>query len=719
MQKRSRRSKWAWRILGIGSLPGKSRWYHLCSFVSVAWLAGVMLNLRIIYSDGQQDSYSNANLRSGSSLKELEKVRNDGQGSSSGKKAASFETNGRSEVEFTSLANGMSENVALEETELTAVNDCESEKKELFRYTCHSIPPSLSARTLQCKSSSKDALLNLFFPVCNVESPLRSRRKSLPFGSPTTTDSSDVKQGLRDSTCSGVGFSDHVIPTLLDGSETALLQDLNSPDELSGGSSSDQKIINSHPEPPVDEITSQLNGIASDGGRTGSMVEGQQVVTSPLNERNDAVTSAADKIRQEPGLGPYNFASDSKGAKILGNNKDTKGASNILNKDKDKYLRNPCSVENKFVDIELSEETLVVTVVIANYEFYSSNLREFEILGSLDYPTDAWVSLGKFHAENVKVSQKFTLSEPKWVRYLRLQMISHYGSEFYCTLSAVEVYGVDAMELLLQDWIAEEAMSSTSGHPTIGEEMSWKPKPGSNSLLPSHLMDKEESNSMLLKPGAEDFSSEAHRDMLESRGRTVNHIGRQEGGKSNNLDKAHQPIQIQGGRSGLDAVMKLLMQKVKSLEHSQLSINQYLEDQNQKNKVSFRGFGGELSAITEKLHDTRTLITGLTEQLLDMERQREDYKVALETSLSDQLKRLNADFELLRSEVVKLENREMVALLVALFYIIFMVVLHGLRNCFSLLGVSRMERGMMSMCSLFSFLFYFLSCCLVVFVILQ
>ena len=92
-------------------------------------------------------------------------------------------------------------------------------------------------------------------------------------------------------------------------------------------------------------------------------------------------------VRQEPGDGPYNYASDSKGAKVLASNKEAKGASNILNKDKDKYLRTPCSVENKYVDIELAEETLVVTVVIANHEFYSSNVKELELGGSLDYPT--------------------------------------------------------------------------------------------------------------------------------------------------------------------------------------------------------------------------------------------------------------------------------------------------------------------------------------------
>ncbi|KAA8521117.1 hypothetical protein F0562_011730 [Nyssa sinensis] len=158
--------------------------------------------------------------------------------------------------------------------------------------------------------------------------------------------------------------------------------------------------------------------------------------------------------RLEPGGAEYNYASASKGAKVLAYNKEARGASNILSRDEDKYLRNPCSAEEKFVVIELSEETLVDTIEIANFEHYSSNLKDFELLGSLVYPTDTWVKLGSFTAGSVKHAQRFVLQEPKWVRYLKLILLSHYGSEFYCTLSVVEVYGIDAVERMLEDLIS-------------------------------------------------------------------------------------------------------------------------------------------------------------------------------------------------------------------------------------------------------------------------
>ncbi|KAI4326118.1 hypothetical protein MLD38_031462 [Melastoma candidum] len=52
-----------------------------------------------------------------------------------------------------------------------------------------------------------------------------------------------------------------------------------------------------------------------------------------------------------------------------------------------------------------------------------------------------------------KKVQMFSLPEPKWVRYLKVELLSHYGTEFYCTLSIFEVYGVDAVEKMLEDLI--------------------------------------------------------------------------------------------------------------------------------------------------------------------------------------------------------------------------------------------------------------------------
>lgn len=275
--------------------------------------------------------------------------------------------------------------------------------------------------------------------------------------------------------------------------------------------------------------------------------------------------------RLEPGGKEYNYASASKGAKVLAFNKEAKGASNVLGKDKDKYLRNPCSAEEKFVVIELSEETLVDTIEIANFEHYSSNLKDFELLGSLVYPTDSWVRLGNFTAANVKHSQRFTLQEPQWVRYLKLNLLSHYGSEFYCTLSIVEVYGVDAVERMLEDLISVE-------NKIIYQEGTGEQKP-SPSLSESSRVDDYDQE---LRAGSESGTSVENSNM------------RLEVTKNKLPDHVEEIHHQQVGRVPGDSVLKILMQKVHSVDLSISVLERYLEEVNFRYGNIFKEFDKEL-----------------------------------------------------------------------------------------------------------------------------
>ncbi|KAK8580633.1 hypothetical protein V6N12_070894 [Hibiscus sabdariffa] len=65
--------------------------------------------------------------------------------------------------------------------------------------------------------------------------------------------------------------------------------------------------------------------------------------------------------------------------------------------------------DDEYVVIELSEKILVDTIKIENFEHYSSNVKQFELLGSLIFPTDVWANLGNFTAANVKLAQRFVL----------------------------------------------------------------------------------------------------------------------------------------------------------------------------------------------------------------------------------------------------------------------------------------------------------------------
>jgi hypothetical protein len=287
--------------------------------------------------------------------------------------------------------------------------------------------------------------------------------------------------------------------------------------------------------------------------------------------------------RVEPGGAEYNYASASKGAMVLAFNKEAKGASNILGRDKDKYLRNPCSAEEKFAIIELSEETLVDTIEIANFEHHSSNLKDFELHGSLVYPTDEWVKLGNFTAPNVKHAQRFVLHEPKWARYLKLNLLSHYGSEFYCTLSFVEVYGVDAVERMLEDLISAQDEKLSVPEEVTGDhkEIPTQPEP-TKSVNPDQNIIENGSN----------YAQEVVKTRVP-----------------NPVEEMRYP---QVGRMPGDTVLKILMQKVRSLDLNLSVLERYLGELISSYGNIFKELNkdiGEKDIILEKIReDTRNLL---------------------------------------------------------------------------------------------------------------
>jgi hypothetical protein len=82
----------------------------------------------------------------------------------------------------------------------------------------------------------------------------------------------------------------------------------------------------------------------------------------------------------------------------------SKGASSILVEKKDRYMLTPCSAEPKFVELELCDEIKIDTIVLANFEFFSSMFKHFSIKVSVNYPgrADEWHDLGTFRARNMR-----------------------------------------------------------------------------------------------------------------------------------------------------------------------------------------------------------------------------------------------------------------------------------------------------------------------------
>lgn len=145
----------------------------------------------------------------------------------------------------------------------------------------------------------------------------------------------------------------------------------------------------------------------------------------------------------------FNFASFDCAANILKTNPQCKSSSSILVENKDSYMLNECGANNKFLIIELCDHVQIDTVVLANFEFFSSMFRTFRLSVSDRYPIkiDRWKELGLYEARNSREIQAFLVENPLiWARYLRIEFLTHYGSEYYCPLSLARVHGTTMME---------------------------------------------------------------------------------------------------------------------------------------------------------------------------------------------------------------------------------------------------------------------------------
>ena len=60
---------------------------------------------------------------------------------------------------------------------------------------------------------------------------------------------------------------------------------------------------------------------------------------------------------------------------------------------------------------------------------------------------DKWRDLGTFEARNTREVQAFLIEHPQiWARYLRIEFLTHYGSEYYCPISLLRVHGTTMLE---------------------------------------------------------------------------------------------------------------------------------------------------------------------------------------------------------------------------------------------------------------------------------
>lgn len=169
----------------------------------------------------------------------------------------------------------------------------------------------------------------------------------------------------------------------------------------------------------------------------------------------------------------FNFASLDCAATIVKTNSEAKNALSVLVENKDSYLLTPCSAANKFVVVELCQDILVDSVVIANYEFFSSTFKKIRISVSeiFPVPNNGWTVLGEFTARDVRDVQEFNITNPKiWAKYFRVEVLEHYGDEYYCPISVVRVHGRTMIQEYKEEEALEQKKTQEQGQQQQGQE---------------------------------------------------------------------------------------------------------------------------------------------------------------------------------------------------------------------------------------------------------
>lgn len=158
----------------------------------------------------------------------------------------------------------------------------------------------------------------------------------------------------------------------------------------------------------------------------------------------------------------FSYSSFDAGATILKTGASTKNAKAILVENKDSYMLLECAMESKYVIVELSDDILIDTIVLANFEFFSSMIRHFRVSVSDRYPVkmERWKEIGMFEARNSRDIQPFLVENPQiWAKYVRIEFLTHYGNEYYCPVSLLRIHG----SRMLDSWKDSETSPEEEG----------------------------------------------------------------------------------------------------------------------------------------------------------------------------------------------------------------------------------------------------------------
>uniref|UniRef100_F1KSQ3 Protein osteopotentia n=1 Tax=Ascaris suum TaxID=6253 RepID=F1KSQ3_ASCSU len=245
----------------------------------------------------------------------------------------------------------------------------------------------------------------------------------------------------------------------------------------------------------------------SGGGRLLSAVNGADTganVKTASEGNVPSVPSVPSSVIIPQQAAQRNYASRECGAKVLFSNDEAENKNAVLNeKERDDYMRNPCErAQHKWLIIELCETVLPKAIELANFELFSSGPQKVRVSASERYPSNEWITLEEFVAEDSRNVQRFPITTDVnlYVKFIRVELLTHYGNEHYCTLSMIRVLGIS----MVDEYEAEaEAASASAVSPTTVDSVE---KSSSDVEKQSEVEVKREVNISEIKPALQQMN---------------------------------------------------------------------------------------------------------------------------------------------------------------------------------------------------------------------
>ncbi|KAL6301968.1 UNC-like C-terminal-domain-containing protein [Sparassis latifolia] len=195
----------------------------------------------------------------------------------------------------------------------------------------------------------------------------------------------------------------------------------------------------------------------------------------------------------------FNYASLDCSARVHTAHRSAKSSSAILSDKKDRYMLSPCAEEKQYVVVELCDDIRIDTVQLANFEFFSGVFKDFTVSVAKTYTIDpdGWTIAGTYRARNTRGVQSFhpPTSLRDFYRFIRIDFLSHYGSEYYCPVSLLRVYGLTHLEQWKWDmWETESKAKRSAEEASASVEIAESPQtvhiPIVEAVKPQEVMDE-------------------------------------------------------------------------------------------------------------------------------------------------------------------------------------------------------------------------------------